>query len=287
VTRRGGARAGATPTRFLGVDLAWGHGNASGVVALAGHAFPLRLSSDADVVPDHAAAFDWIAAQADGGPTAVGIDAPLLGLGASRRRRPCDNLVSSAFGRFHASTHSPPRAPDLRRFADRLRRRYGARSLVPSVLPTSVRPAIREVYPNALQVLLFELERRQSAIMPYKRRRFGQKRAWVTRGLRPFIARCRRVLEAEYVDRHAPGWRALVALTPRATMAHGELKAIEDRWDAVLCALAVALEHLAPDTMRAYAGAGSAGWRRGYILAPVLPIRRGARRAIDPRGHPA
>jgi predicted RNase H-like nuclease len=287
VSRGNRDRAGATPTRFLGVDLAWGRDNASGVVALAGHAFPLRLSSAADVVPDHAAASAWIAAQADGGPTAVGIDAPLLGLGAARRRRPCDDLVSSAFGRFHASTHSPPRAPDPRRFTDRLRRRYGATSLAPGVLPTRARPAIREVYPNALQVLLFGLDRPGSAIMPYKLRRFGQRHLWVTRGLRPFIARCRYALEAEYVDRRAPGWRALVALTPRVTMAHAELKAIEDRWDAVLCALAVAFEHLAPDTMRAYAGAGAAGWRRGYILAPALPIRRGGQGTIDPAGRPA
>jgi predicted RNase H-like nuclease len=223
------------------------------------------------VVPSHAAVLAWIAAEADGHPAAVGIDAPLLGLGGPRRRRPCDDLVSCAFGRFHASTHTPPLASDLRRFAARLRRRYGARSLAPGVPPARARPAIREVYPNALQVLLFGLDRRGSAIMPYKRRRFGQTRAWVTRGLRPFIARCRRVLEAGYVDHRAPGWRALVALRPGVTMSWAELKAIEDRWDAVLCAVAVALEHLAPGTMHAYAGAGPAGWRGGYILAPALP----------------
>jgi predicted RNase H-like nuclease len=225
-------------------------------------------------MPSHADVLAWLAAQADGQPTAVGIDAPLLGLGNPRRRRPCDNLVSSAFGRFHASTHSLPSAPDLARFTESLRRRYGARSLAPGVPPARARPAIREVYPNALQVLLFGLERRGAAIVPYKRRRFGPTPAWVTRGLRPFIARCRRVLEAGYVDRRAPGWQALVALAPRVTMPMTELKAIEDRWDAVLCALAVALEHLAPGTMRVYAGDGPAGWRGGYILAPVLPTAR-------------
>jgi predicted RNase H-like nuclease len=142
------------------------------------------------------------------------------------------------------------------------------------------------VYPNALQVLLFGRDCPGSVIMPYKLRRFGQRRLWVTRGLRPFIARCRRVLEAKYVDRRAPGWRALVGLAPRVTMAHAELKAIEDRWDAVLCALAVALEHLAPDTMRAYAGAGAVGWRQGYILAPALPIRRGGTWSDRSRGTP-
>jgi len=264
----------AVPARFLGVDLAWRLDNPSGVVVLAGRAFPLRLSGDASVLPTHAAVLAWVAAQADAQPTAVGVDAPLLGLGGPRRRRPCDDLVSRAFGRFHASTHSPPPVPDLARFTARLCRRYGAGSLAPGVMPASGRPAIREVYPNALQVLLFGLDRRGATIVPYKRRRFASKRAWVTRGLRPFLARCRQILEAAYVDRRAPGWRALVALAPRVTMPPAELKAIEDRWDAVLCALAVALEHLTPGAMHAYAGADRAGWRGGYILAPTLPTER-------------
>ena len=266
---RDGARP--APSRFLGVDLAWGCGNSSGVVVLAGRTFPLRLSGGPGVVSSHAAALAWIAAEADGHPAAVGIDAPLLGLGGLRRRRPCDDHVSRAFGRFHASTHSPPLAPDLRRFAVRLRRRYGARCLAPDVPPARGQPAIREVYPHALQVRLFGLDRRRAVIAPYKGRRFRGKRAWVTRGLRPFIARCRRALEGEYLDPRAPGWQALLALAPRVTMPIAELKAIEDRWDAVLCAVAVALEHLAPGTMQAYAGAGPAGWRGGYILAPALP----------------
>jgi 2-methylisocitrate lyase-like PEP mutase family enzyme len=157
---RDGARP--APSRFLGVDLAWGCGNSSGVVVLAGRTFPLRLSGGPGVVSSHAAALAWIAAEADGHPAAVGIDAPLLGLGGLRRRRPCDDHVSRAFGRFHASTHSPPLAPDLRRFAVRLRRRYGARCLAPDVPPGRGRPAIREVYPHALQVRLFGLDRRRA-----------------------------------------------------------------------------------------------------------------------------
>ena len=154
------------PSRFLGVDLAWRRSNSSGVVVLAGRAFPLRLSGGVSIMPSHAAVLAWIAAHEDDHPAAVGIDAPLLGLGGMRRRRPCDDHVSRAFGRFHASTHTPPLAPDLRRFAVRLRRRYGARCLAPDVPPARARPAIREVYPNALQVLLFGLDRRGSVILP-------------------------------------------------------------------------------------------------------------------------
>jgi predicted RNase H-like nuclease len=275
MSRRGRGRGRPVPSRFLGVDLAWRGGNPSGVVALAGRVFPLSLS-DAGVMPDHAATLAWIAAQARARRTAVGIDAPLLGLDNPRGRRACDNLISSDFGRFHASTHSLPSAPDLARFTKSLRRRYDRTSLDPHVPPALGRPAIREVYPNALQVLLFGLDRRGATIVPYKRRRFGGRNGpWASQGLRPFIKRCRQVLEAGYVDRRAPGWQSLVALVPQETMPTAELKAIEDRWDAVLCAVAVALEHLRPGTMRAYTGAGRAAWRSGYILAPALPTNGG------------
>ena len=147
--------------RFLGVDLAWKARNPSGVVVLEGLRFPLRLVEEPRTLPTHAAVLEWLAGWLDPpGPrlaSAVGIDAPLLGLGGPRRRRQCDDLVARAFGRFHASTHSLPRAPDLAHFTARLRRRYGAGSLAPGVLPARGRPAIREVYPNALQVLLFDL----------------------------------------------------------------------------------------------------------------------------------
>jgi predicted RNase H-like nuclease len=107
--------------------------------------------------------------------------------------------------------------------------------------------------------------------MPYKRRRFTTKRAWADHGLRPFLEACRGALEGRYVDAEAAAWRALVGRRPRAGMPGRALKAIEDSWDAVLCALAAALDHLAPGVMRAYAPPGRAGWRRGYILGPVLP----------------
>ena len=50
-------------------------------------------------------------------------------------------------------------------------------------------------------------------------------------------------------------------------MSTAELKAIEDRWDALLCALAVALEFLEHDVMTFYQ---PADWTAGAILAPVL-----------------
>jgi len=66
---------------------------------------------------------------------------------------------------------------------------------------------------------------------------------------------------------------------PRTLPTHDAvLEWIEDRWDALLCALAVALAELRPGSVRAYAGGrGPRAWRRGYILAPGLAPGRDVR----------
>ena len=67
--------------RFLGVDLAWTVANPSGVVALEGERFPLRLVEGPATLPTHAAVLDWLVDglrhPGRGTATAVGIDEPL------------------------------------------------------------------------------------------------------------------------------------------------------------------------------------------------------------------
>jgi predicted RNase H-like nuclease len=248
--------------RFLGVDLAWKAENPSGVVLLGGRGFPLHLREAPRTLPGHRDVLEWIARQVRHHRSAVGVDAPLLGTERPGRRG-CDNLISRAFGAFHASTHSPPRRPDLARFTRALLDGYGLESFGPGFRPRSGRPALREVYPNALQVGLFGL-RRGERIRKYKRRRFRSRRQWATEGLGPFVRACERVVAGRYVAPDAE-WRHFVGAVPEATMSGRELKAIEDRWDALLCALAVALEALDPGSMVFYP---RNGWDRGAILAP-------------------
>lgn len=258
--------------RFLGVDLAWKDGNPSGVALLGGQRFPLHLREVPQTLPGHRAVLLWIARHVAHHRAAVGVDAPLLGLGRGGRRG-CDNEISRRFGRFHASTHSPPRAPALGRLARRLVRAYGLEALGPGFEPRSGRPAVREVYPNALQVRLFALDRaRGMKILKYKQRKFADTRRWAAEGLRPFVERCAEATGGRYLVTSDPAWAALVQDRPRPGMSGRELKSIEDRWDALLCALAVALEFFEPGSMRFYPGEPGR-WRRGYILAPALADR--------------
>src|SRR5262245_7772383 len=188
--------------RFLGVDLAWKEHNASGVVVLEGRRFPLRLVEGPDTLPTHAAVLDWLTGWLDRpGPhsaTAVGIDAPLLGLGCARGRRECDDEVSRSFGRFAASVYSLSAFREmLQRFVGPLGARCAAADLCPEGRAEPSRPVIREVYPNALQVRLFDLDRppvRKKHV--YKRQKFRSKREWVARGLGPFVAKCTTAIEA-------------------------------------------------------------------------------------------
>jgi predicted RNase H-like nuclease len=257
--------------RFLGIDLAWKDGNPSGLALLGGRSFPLHLRETPRTVARHADVLGWIERNVAHHRASVGIDAPLLGLGLGRRG--CDNEISSCFGRFHASTHSPPRYPGLAAFARALLEAHEIEALGPGWNPRSRCPAIREVYPNALQVLFFGLDRSPGlTIVKYKQRRFGSRRGWVVRGLRPFIERCIEAIGGRYVDTRDPAWRALVADRPELSMSGAKLKSIEDRWDAVICAIGAALEFLEKGSVHFYPGAGDA-WRRGYILAPALPTR--------------
>lgn len=269
--------------RFLGVDLAWKEGNPSGVAILEGTRFPLRLVEAPRTLPSHADVLDWLAGWLDSRDseraTAVGIDAPLLGLACARGRRDCDDEVSRHFGRFAAPVSSLTAFRGmLQRFVGQLEFRCPRADFCPDLRATPGRPAIREVYPNALQVRLFDLDRppaRKKHV--YKRQKFGSKREWVARGLGPFFEKCATVVESRRYIARDRAWQALVRERPRATQPGPALKALEDRWDAILCALAVALEQLQRGTMRAYTGPAPGSWRDGYILAPVLRPSTGRR----------
>ena len=261
--------------RFLGVDLAWKDGNPSGLVLLGGQRFPLHLREVPHTLKEHAGVLDWIAHHVTHHRAAVGIDAPLLGLETTGHRA-AERALGKTFQRFDAPAFPPPKDPDLRHFVGELRKRWPLEAFGPSQKPTSGNPAIREVYPNAFQVGLFRLDLTgEKTIVKYKRKknRFRRKADWVENGLKPFVARCARTLLERHLIVDDPSWQAFAAEAPHVGKTARELKSIEDRWDALICAFAVAFEFFEPGSMRFYPD-GALAWRRGYILAPALPARR-------------
>ncbi len=277
--------------RFLGVDLAWKEQNPSGVVALEGRRFPLRLVDGPRTLPGHAAVLDWLAGWVDRpGPrlaTAVGIDAPLLGLAiaraaaAVRRRglsvlRPVRMPRPTAHRRSRPRSASRPGSPALRRRESRPGRAADARPAghprgVPERAPGApVRPGAQRCEEVTLQAPPL---RRETGVgdagPPALHQGLPARRgSLVRRARRPGLAGPRRHRPAGDDDRRG-------AQDGRGPLGCGALRG--SPWRSSI---------LRRGTMHAYAG-GRAGWRGGYILAPTLaPHRRRLVRLASVRGRP-
>ena len=146
---------------FVGLDLAWGENNQTGIAVI-----------DADGRLDYVGAAtddDSIAATVEpyvSGECLVGIDAPLVVNNPSGRRR-AEAELSADFGRFDAGAH--PANTGIPVFADVPRGARIAETLGLDIDPASQssRRAI-EVYPHPAMVVLFELDR----TLKYKRGEF-------------------------------------------------------------------------------------------------------------------
>ncbi|HET6938133.1 MAG TPA: DUF429 domain-containing protein, partial [Nocardioides sp.] len=138
-------------TTYLGIDLAWGQQNASGVAVLDAACRLLHVSlvhTDEEIETE-------LAPYADGRRLA-GIDAPLVVTNPTGSR-PAEQALSADFRRFDAGTH--PSNTGKPEFADGTR---GAR--IAERLGLVVHETALEVYPHAALVALFGLDR----ILTYK-----------------------------------------------------------------------------------------------------------------------
>ena len=242
--------------RVIGVDLAWGSHNDSGVCAVEdGHVLDsacLRSDDDIDA---------WIRGWA-ADEMLVAFDAPLI-VKNRRGRRPCESVLASAFAVEHAGPF-PANLTLLRGDvrAHRLARRFRL-SVAPSAPHRRPLRAAIEVYPHpALVVLLNRVER-----LPYKAKQ-GR-----TREVR-HAAMCELVHGLESFKRldppldvtTSPRWSSLVA-TCAARPSGVALKRLEDELDAYVCAY-IGWYHLAWAGRRSLTiGDGT----HGYIVVPVTP----------------
>lgn len=252
--------------RFVGLDLAWGRRNPSGVAVLAADG-TLELVA---AVPDHQSVLRTVAPYT-AGACLVAIDAPLI-VRNPTGRRPAEAALNADFARFDAGAH--PANTSLPVFAAGLPGARIAEALGLDIAPHSraERRAI-EVYPHPATIVLFELGR----TLKYKRRAHRS-----TADRRAELLKLMSLLEGLHTDEPAlriadhPDWKSLRRQVMTAT-GPAQLDRAEDPVDAVLCAYIAMFAHHRPQDTAIY-GDGATGYIVTPRLLPGLEPRPRARR---------
>ncbi|WP_460599861.1 DUF429 domain-containing protein [Flexivirga lutea] len=245
----------AAGMHFVGLDLAWGTKNPTGVAVLDDsgtlrHASTVR--TDEEIV-------DAVRAAAPGA-CVVGIDAPLI-VNNAKGSRPAEQALGRDFAAYEAGAH--PANTGNPAFAEGTR---GGR--IAHLLGLDIDPASRasrralEVYPHPATVALFRL---------------GQSLKYKNKPGRPIeqlqgeLLTLLRLLESLETAkpalrlRHSEHWQQLADTVQQATR-KAQLRAAEDPIDAVICAYVAVLAHQAPERLTTYGDVAT-----GYIVTPTLP----------------
>jgi predicted RNase H-like nuclease len=237
--------------RFVGLDLAWGEKNQTGVAAIDADGRLLHVGAaqdDADII-DAIAAFT-------AGDCLVAFDAPLI-VNNQTGHRPAETAFNRDFQRFDAGAR-PVFAdkPELKN--PRAARLAAALDLDMDPASGSGRKAI-EVYPHPATVVLFELDK----TLKYKRGSFGDRQRDLLKlmtlieGLDDATPRLR--------ANRSVGWVELRKRVEAATKPV-QLDRDEDPVDAVLCAYIALYWYQRPDDVTIYGD-----FENGYIVTPSLP----------------
>ena len=238
---------------FVGIDLAWNTNAATGIAVV----------DDAGALLDSATlhADDQIVAwltRPEWQPITSAVDAPLI-VTNSTGQRPCERLISQAFGRYNASCHTsnlgvayfnPPRGGAL---AERL-----GWNLDPEDAGTAARPGCIEVYPHPAMVALFQL----GSVLPYKAKS-GRTVDFRRSAFVELLDRMETLQHLRLTDnvRWAGLRQAVIGATRQV-----DLERLEDEIDAIFCAHLAWLWHYDHDSLQIYGDVSS-----GYIVAPPPP----------------
>jgi predicted RNase H-like nuclease len=253
---------------FVGLDLAWGEKNQTGIAVIDSDGRLLHVGVAEDDASIEAAIAPYV-----GDECLVAIDAPLIVKNETGFRQ-CETELNRDFHKFDAGARpafrgrpefNPPRGEVL---ANRL-------GLDMDPASTASRRAI-EVYPHPATVVLFELKK----ILKYKRG--------------PFEDRHRELVQLmtliEGLDGASPRLRAnrsvaWVELRRRVDAATrpGQLDRDDDPVDAVVCAYVALYWYQRPEDVTIYGD-----FATGYIVTPTLPgdlapERRGSRSSLESR----
>jgi predicted RNase H-like nuclease len=236
---------------FVGLDLAWGEKNSTGVAVIDSDGRLLHIGTAQDDASIEAAVLPYAS-----NDCLVAIDAPLIVKNLTGHR-PCEKALNHDFHRFDAGAH--PANTGKPEFTDpRGARIATALTLDMDPLSSSPRRAV-EVYPHPATVVLFGLEK----VLKYKRG--------------PFEVRQRELLQLmtliEGLDKASPRLRvnhnvSWVELRRRVAAATRpvQLDRDEDPVDAVLCAYVALYWYHRPEDVTIYGD-----FATGYIITPTLP----------------
>ena len=236
---------------FVGLDLAWGEKNQTGVAAIDhdGRLLHVGVAQDNESIIDAIAPFT-------SGDCLVAVDAPLIVKNPTGYRA-AETTYNRDFQRFDAGAYpantgnplfNPPRAAVLAAALDL--------DMDPS--SGSNRRAI-EVFPHPAAVVLFELDK----ILKYKKGPFGDRQ----RDLLKLMTLIEGLDDASPRLRanRSVGWVELRRRVEAATK-QAQLDRDEDPIDAVLCAYVALYWYARPDDVTIYGDFDS-----GFIVTPSLP----------------
>jgi predicted RNase H-like nuclease len=242
------------PDRYVGLDLAWGERNRTGLAVVDGRGTlcEMRNLGTDEEIAQALKPYDDVL---------VGVDAPLI-VRNETGTRACERELNADFARFQASCHPSNRSRPW--FADGGRAWRLAILLDLATDPGSTaKRRIIEVYPHPATVVLFGLDR----TLKYKRRN----RDFSTRR-RAFTDLLLHVESLELADPpltlrgNAAWW--LTRRQVEHAHRHADLDHLEDAVDAVICAYVALFAARRPELTKMYGNAPD-----GYIVTPT-PTRQ-------------
>ncbi|MDO3638266.1 bifunctional ribonuclease/(p)ppGpp synthase [Mycolicibacterium arseniciresistens] len=240
---------------FVGLDLAWGERNRTGVAVVDADGRLRHIGAAQDDGSILAAIGPYVA-----GDCVVAIDAPLIVTNPTGNR-PCEAALNRDYRAFQAGAHPSNTAKPEFANGTRGARLAAAINLDLDPFSTGRRRAL-EVYPHAASVALFRLGR----TLKYKDKR-GRKFEKMQSELLRLIALTEGLANADpalHVAEH-DDWQRLRQSVESATR-KSELRRAEDPVDAVLCAYVGLYSVRRPGDVTVYGDADT-----GHILTPALP----------------
>jgi predicted RNase H-like nuclease len=236
---------------FIGLDLAWGEKNSTGVAVIDSGGRLMHVGAAQDDASIEAAVAPYVS-----GDCLVAIDAPLIVQNLTGYR-PCEAALNRDFHRFDAGAR--PAFAEKPEFADpRGARIATALRLDMDPRSNSPRRAI-EVYPHPATVVLFGLDK----ILKYKRGAFEVRQSELLT-LMTLIEGLDKATPRLRVN-HNVSWVELRRRIAAATRP-GQLDRDEDPVDAVLCAYVALYWYHRPEDVTVYGD-----FATGYIVTPSLP----------------